>query len=116
MILEENFNIEGTVSQISDLSTSLSFYLMKPRTIIMKNDKDLPVFCQRIKTMTYITISRHDSLWINILIMQVHIVDSKRDILDPKIKVKNDHSSLSLKEFHVLLDTEFTLNYLELLL
>ena len=41
--------------------------------------------------MTYITISRHDSLWIDIPIMQVHIVDSKRDILDPKIKEKNDH-------------------------
>ena len=86
----ENVHLEGTVSQNCYISPR--FYFMKCRKIIMKTKKNLPVFCYKNKSRTYIKILRHGSLQMNVLSMsiksQVCTVNNKRDILDKKIKVK----------------------------
>ena len=56
--------MEGTVSQIFYLGLSLNF--MKSRKIFIKNNKNLRVFCHKMKTKTYIKILRHSSLQMNV--------------------------------------------------
>ena len=76
------------MSQIIDVGPS--FYFMKSRKIIMKTLLNLPVFCHKIKTRTYIKMLRHGSLQMNVLSMSLKLkicnINNKRDILDKKNK------------------------------
>ena len=56
---------EGNLSQIFYLGPK--FYFMKSRNLVAKNSKQLPVFCDKIKTRTQIKILRHGSLQINVI-------------------------------------------------
>ena len=78
------------MSQIFDIGPR--FYFMKYRKIIMKNNKNLPVFLHKKKTKAYFKILRHGCLQMNVINMLVNFQNDKchikREILDKKLKVK----------------------------
>ena len=86
----ENIHLEGTLSQNVDICPS--FFFMIYRKIIIKNNKNLPVFCHKNETRTYINILRNGSLQMDVINILLNFENNgchiNREILDQKLKVK----------------------------